>query len=141
MSNKTTRPFSMYVLIVLMLFQGLSGIAGGIGLIGDPTGESIQIPIEWLEDSPFNNYTIPGWILLMVLGIFPVLVFVLLLRKIQWAWHASLFIGIALMIWIIVEVLIIGYQPNPPLQLIYGLGGVLIVIFALLPSVKKYFNI
>ncbi len=141
MSNKTTRPFSMYVLIVLMLFQGLSGIAGGIGLIGDPTGESIQIPIEWLEDSPFNNYTIPGWILLMVLGIFPVLVFVLLLRKIQWAWHASLFIGIALMIWIIVEVLIIGYQPNPPLQLIYGLVGVLIVIFALLPSVKKYFNI
>ncbi len=42
------------------------------------------------------------------------------------------------MIWILVEVMIIGYQTEPPLQLIYALLGMFIIILALIPSSSRY---
>jgi len=141
MTKSQSRPVSVYALIVLVLLQGLSGIAGGIGLVGDTSGESLQIPIEWLEGSPFNDYHIPGWILLIILGVLPVITFFGLIRRQRWAWFASLIIAIGLMIWIAVEIMVIGYHQNPPLQLIYGSLGVLMLIFALLPSGKNYFKV
>lgn len=47
--------------------------------------------------------------------------------------------GLALIVWIAVEVVIIGYQPQPPHQLIYGSLGVVIIILALLPGVRSYY--
>lgn len=137
MSLKPSRPVSVYVLMILMLFQGLSGLAGGIGLILDPSGQSMQIPLQWLQGSPFSTYLIPGIVLFVVLGLFPLAVFIGLLKQWRLAWVASLLIGIALMIWLIVEIMVIGYQPQPPLQVIYGLVGIGILTTVLLPSVKK----
>jgi len=100
----------------------------------------MQIPINWLENSPFSNYFIPGVILLIVLGCFPLVVFYGLLRKTRYSLFASFSIAVALIIWIIVEILIIGYQTQPPLQLIYGAVGILLLIVTLLPSVRKYYK-
>jgi membrane protein implicated in regulation of membrane protease activity len=47
-------------------------------------------------------------------------------------------VGVALVIWIGVEILMIGYQAQPPLQLIYGTVGVVMLILLLLASVKGY---
>jgi hypothetical protein len=33
----------------------------------------------------------------------------------------------------------IGYQPEPPLQLIYGILGIVILFLALLPGPQKFF--
>ncbi|MDZ7722891.1 MAG: hypothetical protein U5R06_08800 [candidate division KSB1 bacterium] len=137
MSSKPSRPVSVYLLMILMLFQGLSGLAGGIGLVLDPSGKSMQIPLEWLQGSPFTTYLIPGIVLFAVLGLFPLVVFIGLLKRWRLAWYASLLIGIALMIWLTVEIMVIGYQPQPPLQVIYGLVGIGILTTVLLPSVKK----
>ncbi len=63
----------------------------------------------------------------------------LLWRKKARAWEGALILGIALLIWIFVEILVIGYQADPPLQLIYGITGLLIIIFTLLPSVRKFY--
>jgi len=57
-----------------------------------------------------------------------------------WSWPAALLPGIALLIWIGVEILVIGYQPQPPLQLIYGLVGLLILAVALLPAVRRFYR-
>jgi hypothetical protein len=138
MKKDNPKPFSVYMLMALILIQGLSGISGGIGLVLDPTGESLQIPISWLDDSPFDDYLVPGLILFFILGIFPLLVFYGLLRKTSWSWFASLFVGAALVIWIVVEIMIIGYQPRPPLQIIYAILGLLILAFVFLPSVRKF---
>ncbi|MCZ7602477.1 MAG: hypothetical protein C4543_01100 [Ignavibacteriales bacterium] len=137
---KFKKPLTVILLILLMFFQSISGIFGGIGLIIDPSGETLQIPIEWLADSPFNNYLIPGIILFSFLGVIPFFVLFGLWRKRFWAWQGSLFIGVILIIWIIVEIIIIGYQHNPPLQFIYGLIGLLIITFTLIPNVKVYFK-
>jgi hypothetical protein len=140
MKNNKPRPISIYVLMGLIIIQGLSGISGGIGLVLDPTGESLKIPISWLEDSPFSDYLIPGLILFFVLGVFPLVVFYGLWKQTSWSWFAALLVGAALVIWISVEILIIGYQPRPPLQSIYGALGLLILVFVLLPSVRKFFR-
>jgi hypothetical protein len=43
MKNKTS--YSLYILMALILFQGISGLFGGIALIIDPTGELLQMPL------------------------------------------------------------------------------------------------
>lgn len=139
MENK--RPVQVVALFLLVLFQGISGIFGGIGLTADPSGESLKIPIEWLKGSPFINYTIPGIVLLFLLGIVPVIIAIGLWKKIAWSRKVSVYLGIALLIWIIVEIAVIGYRHEPPLQLIYGIVGVLILVFSLSSKVKEYYKL
>ncbi len=135
-----SRAVGSYFLMALLLFQGLSGIAGGIGLVGDPSGDSLQISLSLLEDTPFNDYLIPGLILLVVLGIAPLIALYGLWKQRYWGWLGSLAIGVGLIIWIGVQILLIGYQPQPPLQLIYGVLGIAIVGTALAPSVRNDYS-
>ncbi|MDZ7626683.1 MAG: hypothetical protein U5J96_19820 [Ignavibacteriaceae bacterium] len=137
----SSRPTSVYVLLILITLQGVSGLFGGVLLIIDPSGELLNLPINLLKKTPFQNYLIPGLILFNILGIIPLIILNGLWKNKYWAWYGSLIVGIALIIWIFVEVLMIGYQSEPPLQFIYGLVGLLILIFTLLPSVKYFYKI
>lgn len=128
---------AVYVLAALVAFQGLSGTAGGFGLIADPTGRAIGLDPAWLDGSPFSDYFVPGVILLVVLGIGPLLAAMGILRRLAWAWPASLLVGAALIVWIVVEVAIVGYIAQPPLQAIYGAIGAAIVGVALVPAVRR----
>jgi CDP-diglyceride synthetase len=140
MQNNNSRTLGVYTLLFFILFQGLSGLTGGIGLVLDPSGKSLQIPINWLDNSPFNDYLIPGLILLIVLGAFPIVTLYRLWFKMKWAWLSALVLGLALIIWIGVEILVVGYQSDPPLQLIYGLVGLIILALVFLPSVRRYYK-
>lgn len=102
---------------------------------------SMQIPLDWLEGSRFSDYLIPGIVLFSVLGIFPLAVFYGLLKRRKLSWLASLIVSFALLIWIGAEIAIIGYQAQPPLQLIYGSVGLALLLLALLPSVRRHFNV
>jgi hypothetical protein len=133
------KPISLMVLMVSVFFQALSGLGGGAFLIADPTGETLNLPISFLRDSPFTDYLIPGIILFNVLGVYPLIVSAGLWRRKYWGWLGSILLGIALLIWIFVEILMIGYQSEPPLQLIYGILGIVILFWALLPGTKIYF--
>ncbi|NIV14757.1 MAG: hypothetical protein GWN62_26845 [Aliifodinibius sp.] len=140
MTTQKSRPVSVYLPVALMAFQSISGLCGGIGLVLDPSGEALQMPITWLEGSPFNDYLIPGLILLIVLGFIPLIVLFGLWRQSHWSWFGALFVGVALLIWIGVEILIIGYHSQPPLQFIYGSVGVIILVFTLMPTVRKFYE-
>ena len=129
MSPETDR--IRYGLLAAMLLQGFSGFAGGAGLVADPSGEGLRIPLVWLEDTPFSDYQAPGLVLLFVLGLFPLAVAWGLWKRRPWAGYGSLLVGAALGVWILVEIWMIGYQPSPPLQAIYGLLSVLIVVLAI----------
>jgi hypothetical protein len=136
---KSKKPISVIVLMVSVFFQALSGLGGGVFLIADPTGETLNLPISFLRDSPFTDYLIPGIILFNVLGVYPLIVSAGLWRRKYWGWLGSILLGISLLIWIFVEILMIGYQSEPPLQLIYGILGIVILFWALLPGTKIYF--
>ena len=52
---KTQKPntsHSLYLLMGLILFQGVSGLFGGFALILDPTGNLLNMPLSMLEGSP-----------------------------------------------------------------------------------------
>ncbi len=131
-------PKSFYLLLVLILFQGASGLFGGAALVLDPSGELLDMPLDMLVGTPFETYFIPGMILLLVLGVFPLVVFYGLWQRKRWAWWGALLVSIALIIWIGVEIAIVGYHSDPPLQLIYGILGVVLLILTQLPAVRFF---
>jgi len=148
MKNK---PFSLYLLAMLLAFQALSGLFGGLSLVLSPSGELIKMPLTMLDRSPFSSFLVPGIILLVLLGILPGIMAFALFRPpawrwpnmlninqgIHWAWTYSLYLGIMLIMWILLEIMWIGYAI---LQTIYGLVGVLIIILTLLPANMRYFG-
>lgn len=125
-----------YILLALILFQGVSGLFGGASLVWDPTGKILQMPPNLLDGSPFDTYMIPGAILFLVLGVFPLIVLYGLIRRKAWAWLGAVLVSIALITWIGVEIAMVGYHTEPPLQLIYGMVGILLLILTQLPSVQ-----
>ena len=147
------RPIPVYILSILLLFQALSGIAGGLSLVIKPDGSILNMPVSSLAGSPFKNFLIPGLCLFLLLGILPAitswgLVFkpksrwfgnLNIYKNRHWSWSYALCVGIMLIFWIYVEFLVMGYASN--LQAFFGFLGILILILALLPSIMKYTKI
>jgi hypothetical protein len=119
---RSGRPAAVLALMALLLLQGISGVAGGVSLVTAPDGRIMQMPVSNLDGSPFSDYLIPGAILLLVLGVFPLVVLVGLWLCPRPAWYGAFPVGCGLIIWIIVEVFII---PLSTLQAFFGVVGVL----------------
>lgn len=136
-NQKSPETYSLYFLMGLILFQGISGLFGGIALVIDPTGEFLQMPVSMLDGSPFSNFLVPGLILMTILGILPIIVFYGLWKRTSWAWMGSMLVSTALIIWIGVEIWMVGFHPEPPLQLIYGLLGLILMALVMLSSVHR----
>lgn len=129
--SSEARPTVVYLLMAVLVFQGLSGLAGGFGLMSNPTGEALGMSQEWLADTPFASYVIPGVILFTVLGLGPLAAAFGVFRKTAWARGAAAATGAGLVIWIAVQIAMIGYIGWPPLQAIYALVGLAILALAL----------
>ncbi len=139
--------------ICLLSFLGLSAFGGGGLLIISPSGKLLGgLPLSILENSPFNNFLMPGIILFIVLGIFPLFIVFALLKKLNfqfaerfnlfsdmhWAWTFSIYIAFALIIWIQVETIFI--QGVGWLQTFYMLYSIPMIIVALLPQIKNIYK-
>ena len=89
-------------------------------------GEIIPLPLSALKGSPFETYFAPGLILFCALGLGPLAAALLAWLRHPRAPIAALGVGIALLIWMAVEIAIVGYSNNPPLQPFYVLLGAVI---------------
>jgi hypothetical protein len=124
--------------MVLLGIQALGAIAGGVGLVQDPVN-NIGMPLSMLEGSPFSDYLVPGLVLLIVVGLPPlVAVYGLALRQ-QWGWWLAIVAGAGLVIWIITEVILLGYLPGAGIGMQIGMGllGVLILVMALVRPTRR----
>jgi hypothetical protein len=74
---------------------------------------------------------VPGLILFCALGIGPLAAADLARRRHPLAPPAALAVGVALLIWMTVEVVIVGYSNSPPLQPFYLLLGAVITAVGL----------
>ena len=140
MRHKSTappRPPALRLLSGVLLFQGLSGLGGGIGLMVDPSGEALGLSMTLLDGSPFPDYLVPGLILFIVLGMAPMVVARVVWEGRPGSWLAALAVGAALVIWITVQILMVGYQASPPLQAVYGVLGVIILLLSMTGSVRR----
>jgi hypothetical protein len=105
--------------MALEIFLSLGALGGGGALILGPRGEIIPLPLSALQGSPFETYLVPGFILFLVLGIGPLVAAALAWRRHPYAPLAAAAVGAALLIWLAVEIAIVGYTNDPPLQIFY----------------------
>ncbi len=123
------------IALFLLLLNGVNALYGGWLLIIDPSGGKLQLPLEYLENSFFNNYLIPGIILFVMNGISSICIAVLVIAKYKYAPLLILLQGIILAGWIIMQILLL--QKYYFLQLILGLIGLCIMLCGYLLARKK----
>ena len=116
---------------VLEVGLALGAIGGGAALMLGPRGEIVPLPVSALAGSPFDSYFLPGLVLFTVLGLGPLAVAGLAIRRQRIAPLLTVMVGVALLLWLAVQIAIIGFALNPPLQPMYVVLGVVIVAVGL----------
>lgn len=118
-------------LIIILLFLGLTAVAGGINLI---ITNGSGMPVEWLANSPFRSFLIPGLILTLLIGGLSLVSSVLLMKNHRLKLELSAVNGFGVLIWIFVQQYII--RQSSFLQIVYfGIGIIILILtFLLLKS-------
>jgi hypothetical protein len=120
-------------LLLVQAFVALTALAGGavlmIGALSDGFSSSWTPPSEYLAESPFPSYLVPGLLLAVVIGGGHALAFAELERRRPWSLLAAATAGFALLIWIFVQMAVI---PFSVLQAVYFGAGLLEVGLVLL---------
>lgn len=142
MAQKQYRPFIPLLLIsICLVFLGINGVVGGYLMLADPNGTPMGLLISDLTYTPFQNFFIPGLLLLLVWGCgsFVTLIGLWLplrqgsdsraqgLANEHWAWLFCFAMGVGLVVWLFVQLLTI---PNvAPIQ--YMLLGLAVLLIGL----------
>ena len=123
MSNQRTSPY-FNPLAIISGFVGVSAFGGGIfGMLG-----AKGIPLELLEGSIFSNYFFPSLILFFVVGGFSLLSMIMILKGKKNARRIANLTGIIILIWIVFQLQIIGYESW--LQPLIAIAGISIIILS-----------
>jgi hypothetical protein len=134
--------------VFFMLSLGLGGLYGGTLMLTDPTGQSLQMS-EVLPLLHVPNYILPGLFLLGIMGLTPLVLTYALLARPRWPWAEALCrqgrqywawtgtLAVVLIIWLVVQVVLIGL--HWPIQYITAGHGVIILLLALTPGVRRFY--
>jgi hypothetical protein len=94
-----------YALGGLLMFGALNAFGGGYyGMAG-----AEDVPREWLEGTPFEDYFIPSLVLFVVVGGCLLAAAIAVFAGLRLARRAALTAGVVVLVWVAVETLIIGY--------------------------------
>ena len=131
MTESRTQTRTRLLLGGLLAFGALNAFAGGYyGLSGAP-----GVPREWLAGSPFTDYFIPSLILFALVGGMLAFAAVMVFRRHRLARAGAAATGVVVLLWIIVQVAIIGYVSW--MQPATCAAGLLVLLLAfLLPSTR-----
>jgi hypothetical protein len=122
MTNSAT--FVRCALGLLLAFGALNAFGGGYyGLSGAP-----GVPVEWLAGSPFENYFVPSVILFVVVGGTLAFAALAVLARCRVARRSAFIAGTIVLVWIIVQVAILGYVSW--MQPATFIGGVVVLALA-----------
>jgi hypothetical protein len=132
-STRDARPLNRFAkaAVALEMLLSIGALGGGLVLMIAPRGEIMPLPLSALAGSPFDTYFVPGLILFGVLGLGPLIAAALALRGHRLAPLAAIVTGATLLAWLAVEIAIVGYSNNPPLQPFYLLLGIVISMVGL----------
>jgi hypothetical protein len=108
---------------VLQSLIGIGAVICGALLVIRPDGQYLQLPLDLLENSPFRNFLIPGLILFLVNGVGNIVSAVLCFQIRRIAGFAGIFFGFGLIIWLFVQISLIG--GGDWLQYLYFILGII----------------
>ena len=114
------------ILGALLTFGALNAFAGGwYGISGAP-----GVPVAWLAGSPFRSYVLPGLLLMVIVGGTLAWAAIAVFARWRVARLSALVAGIVVLLWIAVQVLIIGYVSW--MQPATTVAGTLVIVLALI---------
>lgn len=105
MGNDRRSRVIRFSLASLLGFGALNAFAGGYYGLSGAEG----VPLEWLAGSPFSDYTIPSAILFVVVGGSMLAAAIAVATRARVARAAAMAAGAIVLIWIAVQIAIIGY--------------------------------
>ena len=111
---------------LLLLFNGIGAIYGGINLMIYPDGSSIQLSPDWIEGTMFKNYFIPGLVLFIANGLFSIFTLITLAFNLKNHNWFVIFQGAILTGWILIQILLI--QTIYFLHIILGGVGIALIV-------------
>jgi hypothetical protein len=124
MATQSQSPTIPYLLGGLLAFGALNAFGGGYyGLTG-----ARGVPTEWLAGTPFGDYTVPSVILFVIVGGSFLVATVAVFRRARIARASALVAGAVVLVWIAVQVTMIGYVSW--MQPATAIGGLLILLLA-----------
>jgi len=118
---------SRTIAILVLFFNGISALFGGWALFSDPSGQTVQMPLSFLENSPFKDFLIPGIILFTLIGVFSIIIAILAIRRVKYYGHLTFLEGLILCIWLTVQIIMIK-EFQAFLHTLYYLIGILLLI-------------
>ena len=129
MTRQSRSSLTRYLLGGLLAFGALNAFGGGYYGFSGAEG----VPVDLLEGSPFQSYFVPSLVLFVVVGGSLLFAAISVFADTRIARISALISGVIVLVWILVQVSIIGYvswmQPTT------AVGGLLILLLAsLLPE-------
>jgi hypothetical protein len=117
---------------ILLLFNGIGALYGGCLFIAAPDGSLLNIPLTYLEHSPFSSFLIPGIILFLFNGIWSITTLILLIQKKRYYTDMVIAQGVILFTWITVQIIMIrSFDPFLHITF-YSIGSLLVLLGILL---------
>lgn len=93
-----------FILGALQAFTGIGAIPAGYGMLSDTTGAGLGMNPDLLANSPLDSFLLPGLFLMFVNGFANLAAAFLSFFRSMYAGHAGLFLGVALILWIVIQV-------------------------------------
>ena len=130
---------------ILTLFIGIGAIAGAVMMWIEPTGaawggepllEMLRAKMPW-PDVFFKNFIPSGFMLLGLNGITQIVAAYLLFKKHRLAQKAVLACGVILMLWIVLEWWVWGFNALSNIYFVLGLVEVAIAIKSIVSKNEK----
>lgn len=137
-STDSTRPLALSLYVVGAVSLGLSALYGGAVLMLNRENDPLGLPLEWLDDTPFTDYFLPGFTLFSVFGVGSFVVLFGIVGRRSWAWIAAVALGVSQVVWIAAQVFFL--RRVHVLHVVYGGLGALLGALAATPSVRAYLS-
>lgn len=118
--------------VVLLLNLSAGALYGSWIFISDPGGGKFFLSVDLLSNSPFESYLIPGVILLIVNGVFPLFILISLLMRKSYSKWLLMLQGCVLIGWLSIQLLISKDFFLPVMHYSCYATGLLLILFSFL---------
>ncbi len=107
---------------VILGILGVQAFYGGVQLIRD----AFDFPVDWLDPLPFDSWVIPGFLLMLLIGVPSFALLGMYVADNAAADRLTIAFGLGVMAWIVVQVFFVPFNFLQPLVFVLGLALVLI---------------
>ena len=126
------------ILGIILAFVALGALPAGYLMISHPDGTGLGMTTDYLKNSPFKDFLVPGIFLFAVNGVLSLAGAILCFLRSRYSSTIGLMLGFSLLIWIGVQVRAIGLTSfMQPMFFIIGLAEIALGLLIIRQKVLK----